>query len=374
MQNSFIDRVTKIKQANPTFGRVSIARIISDEDDEVFGNALLSKVRRVLETIAKNASQLEPEKENEVMSNESESDHQKPDFTEKPSKRIDVIKTIQILANRVKDHPKKSDYDKVVIKTDKPIAIMKAADFHFGGLDISYESLLQHVKFLMETDNFYLQLFGDDINLMVMHKTVGARHDVLTPSEQIHWLESWVHDMFEKGKLISMGWGNHTDEFTERVAGFGIVSMIEKYNVPYFRGLGYLDLKLVNSMGNEFTYPMAFAHSARFNSMINPTQGNKKMEMMHAHYFGVDKPLAREYITAHTHYPAFSMEGCLPNERIYYIKCGTFKNDCVYSQRYFGQGRIGIPTVVYHPDRFEHICFPTPFEAYRYMNGKDWKG
>jgi len=36
-------------------------------------------------------------------------------------------------------------------------------------------------------------------------------------------------------------------------------------------------------------------------------------------------------------------------------------------QSYYGQGRIGCPTVVYYPDRLEHLCFPTPWEANRYM-------
>ena len=364
-------RVREIKNEYPEYGKVSIGNMIIEEfgldEKEAFRIA-----RRVLEKMSDEKKQpgAIPIKEEKPVG----AGHVIPDFTIKPSKKIDVMKSLEALVERVNTHPKKSDYDRVVIKTDKPIAIMKASDLHFGGLDVSYESLLQHIKFLMETDNFYLQLFGDDLNLMVMHKTVGARHDIMTPSEQITWLESWVHAMFESGKLISMGWGNHSDEFTERTAGFGIVSLIEKYNVPYFRGLGYLDLVVQNSKGEEYTYPMAFTHAMKFHSFMNPTYGNKRMEQMHAQYFGVNRPIAREYITGHTHYPSYTLEGCLPEDRVYYIKCGTFKTNCAYSQRYFGQGRIGVPTVVYHPDRFEHVCFPTPYEAYRYMNGKDWNG
>lgn len=118
---------------------------------------------------------------------------------------------------------------------------------------------------------------------------------------------------------------------------------------------------------------MAFAHKTRFNSFMNPLHGNKRMEQMHAELFG-ERPIASEYITAHIHFPAHSTEGLLPHQRRHFIKCGTFKTDCTYSQRYFGQGRIGVPTVVYHPDRRESVCFPTPWEAYRYMNGHDWDG
>ena len=214
-----------------------------------------------------------------------------------------------------------------------------------------------------------MQMFGDDLNMMVMMNVVGARHDILTPEEQCSLLENIVDETLERGKLISMGWGNHSDEFTERKAGFGIVRALMKHKVPYFRGLGYIDLVV-----GDQTYPMGFAHKVRFNSFMNALHGNKRMEQMHPEFFGANRPIAKEYITAHTHNPAWSCMGCLPEERIYYIKCGTFKTNCLYSQRYFGQGRIGVPTMVYHPDRFEHVCFPTPWEAYRYMNGKDWKG
>lgn len=299
-------------------------------------------------------------------------DHPRPDLSVPPAEPVNVFQVLDAASTRRSRHAKTTkDYHKVTIQTDKPIAVMKAADFHFGGLDVDYEALAAHIRFLWDVPSMYLQLFGDDLNLMVMHPNTAARHDFLTPDEQTAWLESFVDGCLSRGKLLSMGWGNHSDEFTERTAGFGIVKRIVSEKVPYFRGLGYLDLTLRTSTGGETTYPIAFAHKVRFNSFMNPLHGNKRMSQMHAEFFGVERPLAREYITAHTHNPAFSTEGCLPSSRVHYIKCGTFKTDCIYSQRYFGQGRIGVPTVVYHPDRFEHVVFPTPWEAHRYMTGHD---
>lgn len=295
-------------------------------------------------------------------------DHPKPDLGNLRKKPMNVLDALADLADRTEGHNSETlDYHRIVIQTDQPIAIMKAADLHLGGMDVAYRSLLGHYEFLLKQPRFYLQLFGDDINLMIMHKIVGARHDILTPTEQVKLIEGMVDQLVSGGKLLSMGWGNHSDEFTERTAGFGIVKLLCDRKVPYFRGLGYLDLQVGDQL-----YPMAFAHKVRFNSFMNPTHGNKRMEQLHAEFFTPARPIAREYITAHTHYPAFSMEGMLPEDRIYFIKCGTFKTNCLYSQRYFGQGRIGVPTVVYHPDRFEHICFPTPWEAYRYLTGRDY--
>jgi len=304
-----------------------------------------------------------------------EEDHQHPDFSTSPTERIDVCELLSRAATRTAKNEgvADKDYARVTIQTNKPIAVMKSADWHFGARDVDYASLLAHVRFLLDVPGFYLQLFGDDLNLMIMHRTVSTRTDIMTPKEQIQFLESFVTEAVEKGKLLSMGWGNHSDEFTERGAGFGIVDLIVNQRVPYFRGLGYLDLVLESGDNEPPVYPMAFAHKTRFSSFMNPLHGNKRMEQMHGELFGINRPIAHEYITAHTHNPAYATQGALPEERIHFIKCGTFKTDCTYSQRYFGQGRIGVPTVVYHPDRFEHVCFPTPFEAYRYMQGHDWE-
>jgi len=302
-----------------------------------------------------------------IKAEKPKTEHAKPDFGNLPDKKIDVNKMLQDLAERSKAHNKDNkDYRKIAIEVGRPIAIMKAADLHLGGLDVSYESLQRHYDFLLKRKDFYLQLFGDDLNLMIMHPSTAARHDIITPNEQCALLEGIVDSLLSEGKLISMCWGNHTDEFTERNAGFGLVSQLVKHKVPYFRGLGYIDLQF-----NDQTYPMAFTHKTRFNSFMNALHGNKRLQQLHSEFFTPNRAIAREYITAHTHYPAVGYEGMLPDDRVYYIKCGTFKTNCLYSQRYFGQGRIGVPTMVYHPDRMDHICFPTPWQAYQYMTGKD---
>lgn len=296
--------------------------------------------------------------------------HQPIEFGTLPSNRVNVIDELSDLASRTKkNNSLEKDYAKIAIKTGQPIAVMKGADFHLGGMDVAYESLCDHYRFLLNEERFYLQLFGDDINWMIIHKTVGARHDILTPNQQCNLLSSMVDELVDRNKLLSMGWGNHSDEFTERTSGLSLTKLLCNHKIPYFRGMGYIDL-----MVGDQTYPMAFTHKTRFHSFMNQLHGNKRLEQMHAEFFGPSRPIAREYITAHTHYPAVSHEGCLPSDRIWFIKVGTFKTNCLYSQRYFGQGRIGVPTVVYFPDRFEHLAFPTPYEAYRYMSGKDWPG
>jgi transposase-like protein len=291
-------------------------------------------------------------------------------FDERPSNRVNVIDELADLARIAEKNNKgDKDYAKIAIKANRPIAVMKGADFHLGGLDVSYGALLDHYKFLLQEEGFYMQLFGDDINMMIVHKTVGARHDILSPNKQCELISSMVDELVDRQKLISMCWGNHSDEFAERTSGLSLLKLLVAHKIPYFRGVGYIDLVV----GSQ-TYPMAFTHKMRFNSFMNQLHGNKRMEQMHTEFFGPGRPIAREYITAHTHYPAYSVEGNLPSDRVWYVKVGTFKCDCLFSQRYYGQGRIGVPTTVYFPDRFEHIVFPTPYEAYRYMNGKDWSG
>lgn len=297
-------------------------------------------------------------------------DHPIPQFDKRPSNKLDVISTLRKLADDTKkEDGVHKDYARIAVKTGQPIAVMKAADLHLGGMDIAYDALACHYQFLLQEERFYLQLFGDDINMMIIHKNVGARHDIITPNKQVELIECMVNELVERGKLLSMCWGNHSEEFAEKTLGLSLMKLLFAHKIPYFRGMGYIDLS-VGVAG----YPIAFTHATRFHSFMNAVHGNKRMEQMHAEYFTPNRPIAREYVTAHTHYPAYSVEGNLPEDRIWFIKCGTFKTDCLYSQRYYGQGRIGVPTVVYHPDRMEHVCFPTPFEAYRYMTGKDAPG
>ena len=301
--------------------------------------------------------------------------HARPDFGEPPKQPVDLVQWLDTAVERTTSPASTGadkDYRRIVIKTDGPIAIMKSADWHFGGLDVDYAALKQHIRFLFDTPGMYLQLFGDDLNMMAMHRVVSARRDAFDAEEQIEFLRSFIHKTVSEGKLVSMGWGNHSDEFTERNAGFGIVKVIVDNAVPYFRGIGKVDLVLQRSDGGEEVYRIGFAHKVRFHSFMNPLHGNKRMQQMHSELFGRAWPIADVYVTAHTHNPALSCEGGLPDDRTWFVKTGTFKTDCLYSQRYFGQGRIGVPTLVYHADRHEVVGLPTPWEAYRYMTGNDW--
>jgi hypothetical protein len=297
-------------------------------------------------------------------------DHIPPDFGNPPKERLDMMGFLDRAAMRTEGHERKEDTDhkRVVIKTDKPIAVMEAADLHFGGLDVDYAALREHVRFLFDTPAMYWQLVGDSLNLMIMHRVVGARRECMTPDEQIEFGRAMLHESVEKGKLLAVTWGTHDDEFSERSAGFSVTKLLTEGKVPHFRGLGTLELVV----GRQ-TYVIEMTHATRFNSFMNPLHGNKRMLQMHAEFFGKDAPAPDVIVTAHTHSPALSCEGCLPSDRIWLIKTGTFQTNNLYAQRWFGQGRIGVPTLVYHSDRHEAVGFPTPWEAVRYMNGTDWK-
>jgi hypothetical protein len=299
--------------------------------------------------------------------------HEHPDFATPPVAPLNVLGWLDRVARRTElSGPKiDKDYARVVIETDEPIAIMKTADWHFGGIDVDYRAFERHVRLLYDTPGFYQQIVGDAINLMTLHRIVATRTEILSPEEQFEFLHSFIHETVGRGKLISVTGGNHDDEFSERSVGFGILKVIAKGKVPYFRGHGYLDLVIRNSKGEEYTYPMALAHKTRFSSFMNPLHGNKRMQQQVVEFFGPGRPIPREFITAHTHNPAMMTEGLLPEDRIIHIKCGTYKTDCTYSQRFFGQGRIGVPTVVYFADRQEHIGLPSPYAAYRYITGKE---
>ena len=146
------------------------------------------------------------------------------DFLKEKGKKPIVLDTLDALVKRTENHNDKiKDYRRIAIETNKPVAVMSAGDLHMGGLDISYRSLAEHYRFLLDTDNFYIRLLGDELNMMIMHRVVGARHDILSPNEQMELFSSMVNELMDKGKLLWVCSGNHTDEFTERSSGFGLV-------------------------------------------------------------------------------------------------------------------------------------------------------
>ena len=66
-------------------------------------------------------------------------------------------------------------------------------------------------------------------------------------------------------------------------------------------------------------------------------------------------------VTAHHHSPAYAIVNRYPVAReagfdfggdVALIRTGTFKINDGYSMRFWNKGIIGVPTVVYHPDKF----------------------
>jgi len=305
-----------------------------------------------------------------------EETHPVPDLGVAPTTEVDLLDTVGRMMRRAATYTKEpdKDYARVVIETDDPVAVMYSADWHFGGIDVDYAAWHAHLKFLLDEPRFYMSLVGDALNLAITHRVTSARADMMTADEQADFLRTFIRETVERGKLISVTDGNHDAEFTERAAGISLVKLLAEKRVPHFRGLGYCDLVLRHSGGTEQVYPLALVHKVRFHSFMNALHGNKRMQQMASEFFGPDRPMPRAFVTAHTHNPALLTEGLTPEDRIIHIKTGTFKNDCRYSQRYFGQGKIGVPTIVFHADRFEMVGLPTPQVAWRYMTGEDWKG
>lgn len=307
---------------------------------------------------------------------EIEGSHPIPDLGVAPKEPVDIMGTVDRIIRRHDTYEKNpdKDYARVVIETDEPIAVMYSADWHFGGIDVDYRAYRTHLHFLLNMPRFYMQLVGDALNIAITHRVASARTDMMTPDEQAEFLRAFIREMVGKGKLLSVTDGNHDVEFTERSSGLSLIKLLAEKSVPHFRGLGYCDLVLRNSKGEEFVYPVGLVHKTRFHSFMNQLHGNKRMQQLSSEFFGPTRPLPRVFVTAHTHNPALMTEGLVPEDRVVHVKCGTYKTDCKYSQRYFGQGKIGVPTVVFHADRFEMVGLPTPQIAYRYMTGEDWEG
>lgn len=279
------------------------------------------------------------------------------------------LKQAAVYVERHKKTSSSQDQATVKINTSDPIAVVYSADWHLGSVSIDYDSLINHIEYILENDNLYIISNGDEVDNMQIFRNVSCRVQALPIREQSQTFGAIYNELCDHNKLLCSGHGNHSEEFEERNVGYSYIAMIKGSRVPYFNGMGKLDLQV-----NEQNYIHIISHKGKGNSQYNAVHGASKQAMMYC-------PQADVSVAGHTHNPCYSFDYghrmkeskpvdlTFPHKPRVNIRTGTFKTSDPFSKRYFGQGRLGTPTVVFFPDRHEFVPFPTPQAAVAYMKG-----
>ena len=274
---------------------------------------------------------------------------------------IDNYQKLDKKASGTQDHA----VIKIHVKSH-PIAVIYSSDWHLGSVAVDHEAFRQHYDFVLNNPYFKLITVGDLSDSFYRFKTMEAIFgQIIPPGRQNQLLAGVLNELTKRKKLLLAVWGNHDEEHEKALTGSSTVADMFAKRVPYFRGQGIAELVICNDdNGSEVKYTNSVTHKSRFKSFINPFHENIRNYQL---FFPGDV-----IVTAHTHAPFLATYYHYTDaERIgmgfggcsYLIKTGTFKTDDTYSQRYFKQGIIGLPTVVYYPDERHFSAYRTPYEA-----------
>lgn len=255
------------------------------------------------------------------------------------------------------------------INTDKPIMVVYTGDWHLGDVATDHETWYRDIAAVMDADNAYLIVLGDDYQNMRSFKTLSAvLSQVISPPQQAAMMRSLVDELTSRNKLLAKVGGNHDQEFDERIFGEALQGYLyEKMKAPLFPNRGLINLQV-----GDQTYTNLVFHKSRFRSILRPAHGAYRE-------FQFSYP-AEVVAGAHDHTPAFEVfwnytlgqqiDSNVGGE-VFLIKVGTYQ-DSEYGYRYFHNGGFPVnPTVVYYPKEHKKLAFLTIQDAQQYLQGEN---
>jgi hypothetical protein len=233
------------------------------------------------------------------------------------------------------------------------ILLIPFGDAHIGSWGASLDSLVAFTNEVRSNPRLYLGGVGDLINLAIkLRSVIEVKDDILPPDMQHNFFAAWMEEMTSNGKLLFAGFGNHDVEREEAGAGSSIHKRMLERRVPYFAGIGHVDI----AVGAQ-QYKVAVSHRFSGSTGGNPLGGQKK----YMRFEGQDRTIA---IAGDLHRPTYESYYDGPTHRIA-LNCGSLQTGSGYAQRYFSL--FTIP---------EYPCielFATEHRAIPYKSVGDWK-
>lgn len=249
------------------------------------------------------------------------------------------------------------DYGNAIIKTDKDYIIFQPlADMHIGSAGMNFNLFKSYTSDLLEIDNLYSALVGDDLDLFCSFKNfLASQQMIFTPEEQAKFLDSWLNDV--KHKILFAGYGNHA-EMEERLTGINTTRKILGRHLIYHNGIGRIKLHL-----NDIEYRICATHKTRFNSSINQTHGLKQLARN-------DLPNEDIYLGADKHNPAVEIFPLHGKYKVF-AQLSTLKMNDGFGKRYFSYWHYAdSPCLILGAKEKSVIVCKSLYEAKKILNIK----
>jgi hypothetical protein len=239
----------------------------------------------------------------------------------------------------------------IEIETDVPVAVTWTADWHLGGGTTDHRAWRDDLEYFLRAPGLYVAVVGDEVeNMRSFNNLAAVVSQVLPPDLQRGVLQGVTKELVASGKLLFTVWGNHGEEFEERLLGESLLNQVRRtQGVPHLGGLGLVRLRV-----GETTYTVLATHKAKYRSSFNALHAAKRMYQM---MFPADV-----IVTAHDHQPGYEQYehyglaremGFGLGGTSHLIACCCYKtlatND--WAARRYGKAVLKRETTVFWPDR-----------------------
>lgn len=277
------------------------------------------------------------------------------------NEELDLFERSQDIVRRVKDS---QEHATITMKSEKPIGIVLASDWHIGSEGVDYKLFKKHMELVKEEPQAFMVTLSNTIDNMLFPSAMFEQ--IANPTLQRDFITKFIRQYIEQNKLLAIVGSRCHEGWSQQKADVDInrlmfLEAIQSYSVPYFPVGGVLEIVF-----NGFNYSLGLVHKARYHSSLNPTNANKKMAQMK---WPVD-------ITAIAHHhvkevlQAYQYEGTNYQKVVTHVRTGTYKiNDGYGEGEGFGQGHRGNPMVVIFPDAKRVLTFFDLEDGIKYLQG-----
>lgn len=207
------------------------------------------------------------------------------------------------------------------IETDEPICVMVLGDTQLGSFGTDYDLFKRLTEEVLNTPNLYVLIVGDIIQLAIKMRSVAEVLDnMFDVGTQYYILEKWL-DMI-KHKVIAATWSNHESMREENVLGYSPSAKIFGEKVPYFTGIGEIDM----IVGDE-TYKVAASHFFMGRSMYNKAHAPMRYMREKANHIEIA-------VQGDFHQPGILQQEYGGLWRLSMV-CGSIQTNSSYAKRFF---------------------------------------
>lgn len=293
---------------------------------------------------------------------------------EQEKEPVDICAYLDHLAARKdfeeNEFPQESKIE-IFLKSSRPVPIVFTSDWHLGSIGVDYLQFKADHQFMIAHPELKIITVGDLIDNFVRFRSAEAiLQQVCNPRMQHRLLYMIAKNLSETKQFLAATWGNHDVERDEAIIGQSMIAQMLAAHTHFFDGRGMIVLKVGPSLEAAQTYTILLTHTPPGKSQYDKNYGNKRL---YREYFPADVTVTAHFhkaaVQQDSHYDAARDAGFNFGGQRVSISTGTYKTKDAYSRRYWTEGKIGAPTVLFWHDTLRMEAFRSAESAIIQLKG-----